>query len=106
MEFSMNLADVNWNKKIFQICGFDIIPRTLDLDYRFRSSGSEYDTITKQSNQTSIWNLKNTKMFFYYYPTVNTRFHFLVLNPQQEFNLNFSIDYFFEKFLLQRYIII
>jgi hypothetical protein len=96
MEFSMILADVSWNKETFQICGFDIIPKTLDLDYRFRSSGSDIYTITKQSNQTSIWNLKNTKMVRSI-PNGQYSIPLPGWNPQQEFILNFSIDHFFEN---------
>jgi hypothetical protein len=101
MEFNINLDDFEWKKPIFQLCGKDIIPDKIDLDYRFRSSGSDFNSITKQGNHSSTWNLKNNKIYEdnkNSETTNNTdRFPLPGWSNSEEFDLSFEMDHYFEN---------
>lgn len=101
MEMNLNLVDFSWKKPLFNLCGYSVLPESLDLEYRFRSSGADFNSITKQGNHTSIWNLKKAKIMNateeFEKENINSNFPIPAWDKKESFDLGFEMDHYFEN---------
>lgn len=95
MEFLFLAEDLPWNQKAFSLCSVDFIPDSLTLDYRLRTRGADFYTISKESNIASSWKLNSVSLVD---PenTIEKKIPWSFINPQKKIKLEFDMDHYFE----------
>lgn len=94
MEFIIQAEDLPWNQKVFSVCFVDFIPDSLSLDYRLRTRGADFYTISKESNISSSWKLDSLRLVD---PEnhIEKKIPWNFLSTNNRINLEFDMDHYF-----------
>ncbi|MDF3820208.1 hypothetical protein P3G55_09870 [Leptospira sp. 96542] len=100
--FSLNLVEYPWSESWMNLCGVDLYPSRVSLDYGFTSVGSDYYTIHKDARVSYSLklfdvNLKNSDIF------TNLTIPKEIWN--KPFRLEFDLDHYFETDYIRNMVI-
>lgn len=59
--FSLFLVNYPWNRPWTEVCGINLLPESVNLDYAFVSQGSDYYTLSKDARINYLLRLENVK---------------------------------------------
>ncbi|MCU0825430.1 MAG: hypothetical protein MUF77_12400, partial [Leptospira sp.] len=91
--FSIYLLEYPWDRSWLNLCGTELSPKWISLDYSFNSIGSDYYMLHKDARMNYFLKLGLVQMKK---PEVFTKLDFPVQKFEDTFSLEFNSDHYFD----------
>ncbi|MCZ8344100.1 MAG: hypothetical protein O9301_13780 [Leptospira sp.] len=96
--FSIFLTEYPWDRSWINLCGTELSPKWIDLDYSFNSIGSDYYMLHKDARMNYFLRLGLVQMKK---PEVFTKLEFPIQKFEDPFSVEFNSDHYFDTDFLR-----